>query len=161
MELCENILFIHALLGCDTISSVFGIGQGASLKASNQSRYFREQAHVFAKYGVIIETFLSRLLLPVRRFYFIHIKEQMMIIWTALAIECSAKKWLQADSISSQKFSHHHLQLQNVTRFGYFTKLGSGWVKTLVRLNGGGGSRMNRCNQQRQILDVCQVNCYH
>ena len=25
MELCENIIFIHALLGCDTISSVLGI----------------------------------------------------------------------------------------------------------------------------------------
>ena len=53
-ELCENILFIHALLGCDTISSVLGIGKGASLKGYNQSRYFREQAHVFAKSGVII-----------------------------------------------------------------------------------------------------------
>ena len=40
MELCENILFIHALLGCDTISSVLGIGKGVSLKAYNQSRYF-------------------------------------------------------------------------------------------------------------------------
>ena len=56
MELCENIIFIHALLGFDTISSVFGIGKGSSLKAYNQSRYFREQAHVSAKSGVIIET---------------------------------------------------------------------------------------------------------
>ena len=56
MELCENILFIHALLGCDTISSVLGIEKGPSLKAYNQSRYFREQVHVFAKSGVIIET---------------------------------------------------------------------------------------------------------
>ena len=29
VELCENILFIYALLGCDTISSVLGIGKGA------------------------------------------------------------------------------------------------------------------------------------
>ena len=56
MELCENILFIHALLGCHTISSVLGSGKSALLKAYNQSRYFREQAHVFAKSGVIIET---------------------------------------------------------------------------------------------------------
>ena len=83
-----------------------------------------------------------------------------MMIWTAFAIECSAKKWIQADSISSQKYSRQHLQQQNITRFGYFTKLGSGWVKTLVRLNGDGESRMNRCNQRRQILDVRQVNCY-
>ena len=36
-----------------------------------------------------------------------------------------------------------------------------GWVKTLVRLNGDGGSRINRCNQRRQTLDVRQVNCCH
>ena len=54
MELCENILFIRALLGWDTISSVLGIGKDASLKAYNQSRYFREQAHVFANSGVIL-----------------------------------------------------------------------------------------------------------
>ena len=56
MKLCENILFIHTLLGCDTISSVIVIGKGATLKAYNQSRYFREQAHVFAKSGVIMKT---------------------------------------------------------------------------------------------------------
>ena len=56
IKLCENILFIHALLGCDTIFSVLGIGKGASLTAYNQSRYFREQAHVFAKSAVIMET---------------------------------------------------------------------------------------------------------
>ena len=52
MELCESIPFT----GCDTISSVLAIGKGASLKAYNQSRYFREQAHVFANPGVIIKT---------------------------------------------------------------------------------------------------------
>ena len=49
----QNFFFIHALLGCDTISSVLGIGKGASLKAYNQSRYFR---NLFAKSDVIIET---------------------------------------------------------------------------------------------------------
>ena len=61
IKLCENILFIHALLGRDTISSVLGIGKGASLKAYNQSRYFREQANVFAKSGVIIETIFEQI----------------------------------------------------------------------------------------------------
>ena len=40
MELCANILFIHALLGYDTVSSVLGFGKDASLKAYNQGRYF-------------------------------------------------------------------------------------------------------------------------
>ena len=43
----------------------------------------------------------------------------------------------------------------------HFTKFSFGWVKNLVRLDGDGKSRMNRCNQRKQILDVCQVNCYH
>ena len=30
-RVCENILFGHALLGCDTTSRVFGIGKGALL----------------------------------------------------------------------------------------------------------------------------------
>ena len=38
------------------MSGVLGIGKSVSLKAYNQSRYFREQAHVFSKSCVIIET---------------------------------------------------------------------------------------------------------
>ena len=30
--ICRNMLFIHAILGCDTTSSVFGIGKGLALK---------------------------------------------------------------------------------------------------------------------------------
>ena len=31
-ETCQSILFLHAFLGCDTTSSLFGIGKGLSLK---------------------------------------------------------------------------------------------------------------------------------
>ena len=44
-EICSNILFLHAVLGCDTTSHLYGIGNGAFLKLS---RHFREQAKVFA-----------------------------------------------------------------------------------------------------------------
>ena len=52
----EYLLNTHTLLGCDTISSILGIGKGASLKAYNQSRYFLEQVDLFAKSSMIIET---------------------------------------------------------------------------------------------------------
>ena len=31
-EVCECLLQIHAILGCDTTSRIHGIGKGASLK---------------------------------------------------------------------------------------------------------------------------------
>jgi len=31
VPVCQHILFIHAILGCDTTSSMYGIGKGAAL----------------------------------------------------------------------------------------------------------------------------------
>jgi len=42
--LCENMIFIHALLGCDTISRVHGIGKRVALTLARNSPYFREQS---------------------------------------------------------------------------------------------------------------------
>ena len=47
-EICSNILFLHAVLGCDTTSHLYGIGRGTSLKKFKSSRHFQEQAKVFA-----------------------------------------------------------------------------------------------------------------
>ncbi len=46
-DICNHILFIHALLGCDTTSRLYGIGKGSSLKMFTASHPFREQAKVF------------------------------------------------------------------------------------------------------------------
>ena len=45
--ICSNILFLHAILGCDTTSHLYGIGKGASLKKFNASSEFHEQADMF------------------------------------------------------------------------------------------------------------------
>ena len=47
-ELCDNILFLHALLGCDTTSRLYGIGKSASIKKFKSSQEFRQIAEVFA-----------------------------------------------------------------------------------------------------------------
>ena len=44
--MCENILFGHALLGCDTTSRVHGNGKGAVLKQLRNSEDFSIQAEV-------------------------------------------------------------------------------------------------------------------
>ena len=51
-ELCTHILFLHAVLGCDTTSRLYGIGKGASLKKFSSSSHFREMAKVFARKSV-------------------------------------------------------------------------------------------------------------
>ena len=48
LEVCNNILFLHAVLGCDTTSQLYGIGKGTSLKKFKSSKRFQEQAKVFA-----------------------------------------------------------------------------------------------------------------
>ena len=44
---CRNVLCLHAILGCDTMSRPCGIGKAASLKKYGQSAYFQDQAKVF------------------------------------------------------------------------------------------------------------------
>ena len=45
-DICQHILFLHAVLGCDTTSRLHGIGKGASLKKFQASNSFRQQAKV-------------------------------------------------------------------------------------------------------------------
>ena len=46
-DLCQNNQFLHAILGCDTTSRVFGIGKGVSLKNFRTEKNFRKSAYVF------------------------------------------------------------------------------------------------------------------
>ncbi len=46
-EVCRNILFAHAILGCDTTSRVYGIGKGLALKCVRKDPYFCTQAQVY------------------------------------------------------------------------------------------------------------------
>ena len=46
-DVCHELLFIHAILGCDTTSRVHGIGKAAALKKYDNSLHLRKQAKVF------------------------------------------------------------------------------------------------------------------
>ena len=47
LDVCDNILFVHALLGCDTTSRLFGIGKGTGLKLIKDNKVFRQAADIF------------------------------------------------------------------------------------------------------------------
>ena len=44
---CNNLLFAHATIGCDTTSRVFSIGKGLALKHIRSDNYFTAQAEIF------------------------------------------------------------------------------------------------------------------
>ncbi|KAK7469695.1 hypothetical protein BaRGS_00036277 [Batillaria attramentaria] len=46
-DVCTNLLFAHAIGGCDTTSSVFSVGKVLPLKKLRESPDFRQQAAVF------------------------------------------------------------------------------------------------------------------
>lgn len=58
-EICTHILFLHALLGCDTTSHLHGIGKGKSLKMFQSSQHFREQAQVFDMQSASLEDVIA------------------------------------------------------------------------------------------------------
>ena len=47
LDVCSGILYMHALLGCDTTSRVHGIGKGVAVKKFQKNALFRDQAKVF------------------------------------------------------------------------------------------------------------------
>ena len=46
-DTCSSILFLHAILGCDTTSQPYGIGKGNSLKKFRDCKDFRDLAETF------------------------------------------------------------------------------------------------------------------
>ena len=44
---CNNLLFAHAIFGCDTTSRVFSMGKGLALKHIRSDNHFITQAEIF------------------------------------------------------------------------------------------------------------------
>ena len=50
-DVCDHILFIHAILGCDVTSRLFGLGKYLAVKRIECDFQFRQQAEVFNQIG--------------------------------------------------------------------------------------------------------------
>ena len=50
-QVCRDLLFVHAMLGCDTTSRLFGFGKAVGLKLIQTNETFIEQAKVFNRSG--------------------------------------------------------------------------------------------------------------
>ena len=54
-DICNNILFIHAILGCDTTSRLYGLGKGLSLKRFTSCVLLRDKAEQFFKKDATVD----------------------------------------------------------------------------------------------------------
>ena len=54
-DICNNIVFIHAILGCDTTSRLYGLGKGLSLKRFTSSALSRDKAEQFCKKDATVD----------------------------------------------------------------------------------------------------------
>ena len=50
-DVCDHILFIHAILGCDVTSRLFGLGKGLAVKRIKSDFKFCQQDKVFNQIG--------------------------------------------------------------------------------------------------------------
>ena len=54
-DICNNILFIHAILGCDTTSRYYGLGKGLSPKRFTSNALSRDKAEQFCKKDATVD----------------------------------------------------------------------------------------------------------
>ena len=54
-DICNSILFIHAILGCDTTSRLYGLGKGLSLKRFTSNALSRDKAEQFCKKDATVD----------------------------------------------------------------------------------------------------------
>ena len=51
---CNNMLFVHAILGCDTTYRVFSMGKGLALQHIRSDNHFITQAEIFVQENAIL-----------------------------------------------------------------------------------------------------------
>ena len=52
-EVWRNLLFLHAITGCDTTSRLYGVGKATALKKFENVLHFKEQANVFSCHSAV------------------------------------------------------------------------------------------------------------
>lgn len=127
-EVCSNILFQHAVLGCDTTSRLYGIGKGTSLKKFKSSIHFRELARAFDVQSASTDDVIAA-------------GEQVLVSMgdtgktlTPYAISNSVERSLPIPVMFSLRLYHPHQLQRNITASVYTFRYGSGKAPGMIFL---------------------------
>ena len=52
-EVCRNLIFLHAITGCNTTSRLYGVGKATALKKFEDVLHFKEQANAFSSHSAV------------------------------------------------------------------------------------------------------------
>ena len=118
-DICNHIFFIHALLGCDTTSRLYGVGKGASLKRFRASHTFCEQDKVFDTRSASIHDVVDAG------------EKALVIIYNGKSTDTldssgSARRWLQSHLMFNHRPYHQHQEQQSTTACVYTCKSRNG-----------------------------------
>ena len=92
-DICNNILFIHAILVCDTTSRLYGLGKGLSLNRFTSSALFRDKAEQFCKKDATVDDVIDAVEAALVCLY--HIRPQTLPPTSAAAIYHNMRVYLQ------------------------------------------------------------------
>ena len=145
----KHLLFLHAVLGCDTTSRLYGVGKSVSLRKFLKNDDFKKVAHDFTM--KILHRKRSQRQENTHGLVFTTAAETKS--WKICDIDAFVKKSPPAKTTSSLKLFHQHRWLQNTTVGEYSFKFNSGrvWRVMLFRNSGVGKLRMTFYFQSEQI----------
>ena len=92
-DICDNTLFIHAILVCDTTSRLYGLGKGLSLKRFTSSALFRDKAEQFCRKDATVDDVIDAV--EAALVYLYHIRPQTLPPTSAAAIYHNMRVYLQ------------------------------------------------------------------
>ena len=95
-ETCANILFVHAILGCDTTSGMHGIGKGLALRTIMKDAQFQEQVDPF-----LIMKMPQKVIL-------LQLETRPLFVYTTASL---TKAWIRYDIRDSARRSQQGLRL--------------------------------------------------
>ena len=107
-QICACILFVHALLGCDTTSRVHGIGKPAALKKILTSDYFSALAQTMNRGpGTPKEEIIAA---DEQALVFVCIMESLEKALMIYATHASRERWQEVQNMLRQKTCRQLLQ---------------------------------------------------
>ena len=86
-----DICSLHALLGCDTTSCLYGIGMGLPFKKFKANSIFREQAKMCDTQSASTHNLIGEKALVI-----LYTMESQLTPWTPSGISVSVRTWLQS-----------------------------------------------------------------
>ena len=128
-DICNNILFIHTILGCDATSRLYGIGKGLSPKRFTSNALFRDKAEQFGKKDATVNDVVDAGEAALVCLYIW--KEGCNIDGLRYAQFCD--KVATNMVVNIRPLFHQPLQQRDTTACEYTCRYSSGWVSAICR----------------------------